>query len=89
MALSPDNDLEVGDNGNGYLRRRTPPDSCPSDSDSCPSDTDSCPSDSTEEEGGELPEMLKFEAKKPAARRKSSIARMISLVMDQADEVSA
>ena len=62
-------------------RSRTP-------TDSCPSDTDSCPSDSTEEEEEEaLPEMKKFEEKAPV-RRRSSLAKMISLVIDTEDEVS-
>ena len=64
-------------------------DSCPSDTDSCPSDTDSCPSDSTEnEDDGDLPELKTFEPKpQPIQRRKSSIQKMIELVLEKEDEV--
>ena len=80
-------DLERDGNGRGSSKR-TPTDSCPSDTDSCPSDTDSCPSDSEDEEQGELPEMIKFEPKpQPLQRRRSSIQKMIDVLMEKEDEV--
>ena len=80
-------DLERG--GDEEDKGRAPTDSCPSDTDSCPSDTDSCPSDdSQDEEQGELPELKKFAPKpQPLQRRRSSIQKMIDLVLEKEDEV--
>lgn len=80
------NSVDLERDGNGNVARKG---SCPSDTDSCPSDTDSCPSDSTGEEEGELPEMKKFSPPKPQLhRRKSSIQKMIDLVLEKGEEVS-
>ena len=88
--------VDLERDGNGSAEKPAPvdscpsdTDSCPSDTDSCPSDTDSCPSDSTENENdGVLPELKKFAPKpQPIQRRKSSIQKMIELVLEKEDEV--
>ena len=88
--------VDLERDGNGSAEKPAPvdscpsdTDSCPSDTDSCPSDTDSCPSDSTENENdGVLPELKKFDPKpQPIQRRKSSIQKMIELVLEKEDEV--
>ncbi|KAL5268702.1 hypothetical protein ACHWQZ_G002521 [Mnemiopsis leidyi] len=87
--------VDLERDGNGSAEKPAPADSCPSDTDSCPSDTDSCPSDtdscpsdSTENENdGVLPELKKFDPKpQPIQRRKSSIQKMIELVLEKEDE---
>ena len=94
MAMDDLASLDLERDANGGVR--SPTDSCPSDTDSCPSDTDSCPSDTDscpsddpqDEENTELPELKTFSPKKPPLqRRKSSIQRMMELVLDK-DEVS-
>ena len=71
-TMSRDSDLE---NNGGYLRAGSPRRST--------TPTDSCPSDDSTFTEDELPELKKFSPPKHQERRRSSIQRIIELVMEK------